>query len=309
MKTEIDVVSTSTGPDTQPGCLLQIHPVAMHGGLIRLSEEEIVVGRDDTCGLPIRDRSASRRHAAISHVQTDAYVRDLGSTNGTWVNDIRTGDEPFRLVAGDRVRFGTHVFKYLSANDIETQYHAAAYAMMTRDGSTGTLNKQSLFDHFDREISRALHRRRALSLILLDVDYFKSVNDRYGHLAGDEVLRELCAKIHGKVSDEVLFARFGGEEFAILLPEETCESAGEVAEGFRRVIEETEFDTCGGPIRVTVSLGVAEMEEVMHLVDLDDSRRRRSERFRNELRSEMLECCDQRLYRAKTAGRNRVINQ
>ncbi|MEL6106002.1 MAG: GGDEF domain-containing protein [Planctomycetota bacterium] len=309
MKTEIDVVSTATGPDTQPGCLLQIHPVAMNGGLIRLSEEEIVVGRDDNCGLPLRDRSASRRHATILHAHTDAYVRDLGSTNGTWVNDIRTGEEPFRLVAGDRVRFGTHVFKYLSANDIETQYHAAAYAMMTRDGSTGTLNKQSLFDHFDREISRALHRQRALSLILLDVDYFKSVNDRYGHLAGDEVLRELCAQIHDQISDEVLFARFGGEEFAILLPEEVGESAAEVAEGIRRTIEETEFNTCGGSIRVTVSLGVVEMAEVMHLIEGEDTRRRRSERFRNELRSEMLECCDQRLYRAKTAGRNRVVNQ
>ncbi|MEO1524942.1 MAG: GGDEF domain-containing protein [Planctomycetota bacterium] len=307
MKTEVDVVSTSAGPDTQPGCLLQIHPVAMNGGLIRLGDQEIIVGRDDNCGLPLCDRSASRRHAAISHVQTDAFVRDLGSTNGTWVNDIRTGAEPFRLVAGDRVRFGTHVFKYLSANDIETQYHAAAYAMMTRDGSTGTLNKQSLFDHFDREISRAILRRRSLSLILLDVDYFKSVNDRYGHLAGDEVLRELCGKIHSRISDEALFARFGGEEFAILLPEEASNSAGEIAEGIREVIEATEFETCGGVIRVTVSLGVAEMEEVLHLIEVDDNRSKRSERFRNELRSEMLECCDQRLYRAKTAGRNRVV--
>lgn len=270
------------------GCLLQIHPLELSNNLTELSDDRTTIGRDASCVLMIADSSVSRKHAVIER-HGDVYrITDLGSTNGTCVNEERVTS--CELVPGDRVQFGGFIYKFLSTNHIEMQYHEAVYSMMTRDGLTGTLNKRSFLDIIEREFRRAAHRSTPLSLVLFDIDHFKSVNDTYGHLAGDEVLQEVSRRIDQVVASHDVFARYGGEEFAVLLADVTTQEAADVAERCRRVIEEMPFDTSVQPLPITVSLGVADMTNVEPDSDA----------------SALVQAADEKLYEAKRGGRNRV---
>ena len=277
--------------DSSVGCLLQIHPLDISGGLIELTQSQTAVGRDPGCGLSIADSSVSRQHAIVERAGDTYQVTDLGSTNGTCVNEQRITSSP--LSPGDRLQFGSYIFKFLSTNHIELQYHEAVYSMMTRDGLTGTLNKRSFLDIIGREFRRAASRGTELSLILFDIDHFKSVNDTHGHLAGDEVLQEIGHRISSVLAEHDVFARYGGEEFAILLPDANAAEAIETAEACRRAVESTAFPTSAGPLLITISAGVADM----NAIDEPTSE------------TQLIQSSDEKLYEAKRGGRNRVCAQ
>lgn len=270
------------------GCLLQIHPLDICGNLVQLVQNETTVGREARCGLHIPDSSVSRSHAIIARTGNEYRVTDLGSTNGTCVNEQRI--ESAILEPGDRIQFGSFIFKFLSTNHIELQYHEAVYSMMTRDGLTGTLNKRSFLEILHREFCRAAHRSTPLSLILFDIDHFKSVNDTWGHMAGDEVLQEMGRRVQSVLAEHDVFARYGGEEFAILLPDVVVSEATEIAERCRHHVEATPFTTSAGPLEVTISAGAADMSRVTDL----------------QTESQLIQLADQQLYAAKRGGRNRV---
>ena len=280
--------TAKTRLDAGVGCLLQIHPLEINGNLIQLTEEQVSVGRESSCGVCIPDASVSRKHALIERVDDTYQVTDLGSTNGTVVNEQRVTSAT--LEPGDRVQFGGFIFKFLSTNHIEMQYHEAVYSMMTRDGLTGTLNKRSFLDILGREFHRAAQRYTPLSLILFDIDHFKSVNDTHGHLAGDEVLQEIGQRIGDIVDEHDVFARYGGEEFAILLSGVEAKQAAELAERCRSAVEMTAFETSAGPLPITISMGVADMTTLDKKVD----------------ESQLVQAADELLYSAKRGGRNRV---
>ncbi len=272
------------------GCLLQIYPLAVSRSLINLTEARITVGRGDDAGLCIPDTSVSRNHAIIERREDHYQVSDLGSTNGTCVNEERVASA--RLESGDRIQFGGCIFKFLSSDHIELQYHEAVYSMMTRDGLTGTLNKRYFLDIIEREFERARHRGTPLALIMFDIDHFKKVNDSYGHLAGDEVLKEIGKRIGTVVAEHDIFARYGGEEFAILLPGVTKQEATKVAERCRAAVEARPFPTTVAALPITISVGVAECTALPSAV--------RSE--------QLIEAADQCLYAAKRSGRNQVCD-
>lgn len=272
------------------GCLLQIRPLEVNRSLLMLEQPRIVVGRDDGCGVVIRDASVSRQHAVIERTEGCYTVTDLGSTNGTCVNEQRVRSA--LLQPGDRIRFGGYIFKFLSTNHIEMQYHEAVYGMMTRDALTGAWNKRSFLDVIEREFQRAVRRNCDLSLILFDIDYFKSVNDTHGHLVGDEVLQELSARIRASVADHDVFARWGGEEFAILLADVALPEAVDVAERCRLCIAATPFGTTAGELPVTISAGVAQVADLL--------------RTSGTSAGHLIQLADSHLYEAKRNGRNRV---
>lgn len=275
-------------PSVDGGSLLQIHPLSITNHMIDLSDSQVVVGREPTCGICIPDASVSRRHALIEKIDAGFSVTDLGSTNGTSVNEQPVTTS--LLHAGDRIQFGSYIFKFLSSNHIELQYHEAVYSMMTRDGLTGALNKRSFIDILGRDFQRAIHRSSPLSLILFDIDFFKNVNDTHGHLAGDEVLREVGRRISKVTAAHDVFARYGGEEFAILMSETLIENAVEIAERCRQEIANRPFQTSVGPLAVTISAGVA---SVQHLGNLESP-------------DKLIQAADLKLYEAKHGGRNRV---
>lgn len=269
--------------------LLQIHPIEVDGGMVEVDTYPCVLGRDDNCDLCLRDLSVSRHHAAIDRIDDNFIISDRKSTNGVFVNGNRI--QSSKLRPGDQIRIGNRVLKFLTLDNIEVQFHEAVYSMMTRDSLTGTFNKRYFLEALEREIRRGIRHERPVSLVMFDIDHFKSVNDSYGHLVGDEVLRQLGQRISDCMADDDVLARYGGEEFAFVLAESSLPAATEVAERCRRVIANDPFVTSAGPLSLTISMGVAEAGA--------------GERFQV---SELIWLTDQKLYEAKRSGRNRVCS-
>jgi len=267
-------------------CLVCIHPADRLGKVTELDNAEVLAGRDHDCELELTDDSVSRRHAILRPSEAGFVVIDLGSTNGTYVNDVRV--EMQELVPGDRLRFGNQIFKFLSADRFEAEYFEAAYRMMTTDGLTQAYNKRYLLDLIDRELRRAQRTTRPLSILMIDIDRFKSINDSCGHLAGDEVLIELSRRLRSALRGDEVLARYGGEEFCMLLPETTLEDALKAGERMRSVVASEPFATEHAELIVTVSIGAAQSE-------------------RSTTPPELLEQADRQLYVAKRTGRNRVV--
>lgn len=154
------------------------------------------------------------------------------------------------------------------------------------DSLTGACNRRHFLELAQVEISRAKRRGQALSVIMLDIDYFKTINDRFGHEAGDQVLAALAATVLGTLRGGDIFARLGGEEFIVMLPGQDFSEAARMAERLRLLVAEMEVSCC--PVRVTVCAGVAGLES-----ESDDI-------------GALLRRADQGLYQAKNQGRNQV---
>jgi len=233
--------------------------------------------------------SLSRSHALLRYVGDRVTIQDLGSRNGTFLNDrLVTGEMVLR--SGDRFQVGAVHFKFLRERDVEHAYYEAIYEMVVRDGLTGAFNRRKFLEEAGREVVRAHRHGRPLALILIDIDDFKRVNDTLGHLAGDALLKQLAVRFETRVRQEQLFARLGGEEFAVLSPETDAEGAAAHAEVLRGLCADRPFDlTTGKPVTMTCSFGVAELGSAMTRVE------------------DLLRTADRALYRAKDEGRNRVV--
>ena len=268
-------------------CLVKIYPPGSTDGLIALGDGPLLVGRDAKCDLVLADDSLSRRHAKIEKRDGRFYVTDLDSTNGTYVNNERTAEAV--LQAGDHIRLGNQIFKFLSADNVEAQYHEAVFQMMTTDGLTGAYNKRYLVDVLARELLSSQRHARSLSLMMIDIDRFKKINDRYGHLAGDEVLQQLCDRARRVLRRQEVLARYGGEEFAVVMTDTPLAEAAQVAERLRAAVAGEPFATAEAAIEVTVSIGIADTRGEDHLSPIH-----------------LIQQADQKLYEAKRSGRNRV---
>jgi len=157
------------------------------------------------------------------------------------------------------------------------------------DPLTGAYNRRTLFDLGEKELARARRAGGALSVVILDLDHFKSVNDTHGHLVGDAVLRRFVEIVRGCLRRGDLLTRYGGEEFCVVLPGEPASAARAVAERMRATIESSDFRVDDSAIRITSSAGVAE-------ASADE-----------EGLSRLVRRADEALYAAKRGGRNRVV--
>jgi diguanylate cyclase (GGDEF)-like protein len=269
-------------------CLVHIYPLGSAiGRRYKLGTDALVLGRSDACDVAIPDASVSRRHAHIEPHTGGYIVVDLDSTNGTFVNDVAiVGGR--RLRDGDYLRVGNCIYRFLTGGNVEAEYHEEIYRLAIIDGLTGAFNHRSLCDFLERELARSARHRRPLSVALFDLDHFKRVNDKHGHLAGDAVLRGLADRLRPDVRREDLLARYGGEEFALVLVEADGPTARAAAERVRRQVGGRPFPFAGEELAVTVSVGVATTcgEELTP--------------------QELLKRADEKLYAAKRAGRDRV---
>jgi diguanylate cyclase (GGDEF)-like protein len=270
-------------------CLVVIYaPVASDlGRRYVLDQEVITIGRDRENDIVLDSDSVSRRHAKIEHREGRIYLTDLDSTNGTYVNDDNKPVRDSQLRRGDQVKIGDTIFKYLSGSDVEAQYHETIFNMTITDGLTDVGNKKRLDQMVQKEIPRAVRHNRELSLLMVDIDHFKEVNDTYGHLAGDSVLRDLAGILQKRLRPDDELGRYGGEEFAAVLPETSLAGAVKIAEDLRRLVEEHAFIVEGEQIRVTVSIGAAALKPGMDA-------------------KAFFRAADEMLYKAKNSGRNKV---
>jgi diguanylate cyclase (GGDEF)-like protein len=266
-------------------CLVVIYGTDL-GKRIPLGMGVVEAGRSTKCDLSIDQESVSRHHARIYWTGRSYRIKDLESTNGTFVNDQPVLERD--LSDGDQIKIGRTILKFMTGGNIEASYHEEIYRLMTFDGLTQAYNKRYFHEALEREISRCRRYAREVSLILFDIDHFKKINDTHGHLAGDTILRDLALTVKGRIRREDVFARVGGEEFAVLLPEVPAKGAREAAEKVRRVVEATSFRFEQQVIPVTVSLGIAAWAGG------------------DEDPQALYKRADQSLYSAKESGRNRV---
>ena len=284
-KTVITVVSKiNERPAGKDACLIVIYGLEL-GRKYNLENPNLLIGRSSKADVQIDQESVSRNHAKIINTGKSMILRDLGSTNGTYIND-QLIDE-YVLRDGDFVKIGRTIFKFLSGGNIENAYHEEIYRLTTIDGLTQIHNRRYFLEQLEREVSRARRYRRDVSLILFDIDRFKSINDTHGHLAGDYVLTQLATVVRGKIRREDILARYGGEEFVIVLPEIDGPNASAFAEKVRKLIEKAPFKFEDTKIHVTVSIGIASLKDEVDA-------------------AELVKHADDKLYEAKEAGRNCV---
>ncbi|MCA9610548.1 MAG: diguanylate cyclase, partial [Myxococcales bacterium] len=210
------------------------------------------------------------------------------SRNGTFVEGERLIGQRI-LRDGEKVQLGvTALLAFALLDPLEREVSARVYESGTRDPLTGLYNRRVLFEHLDRELSYAARHFTALSLMLIDLDHFKSINDRWGHLAGDRVLEVVARTVTATLRTEDIVARYGGEELAVVVRGVDLASSHIVAERLRATIAHSEVLWEGDRVPITASLGLAHCVGGCHARDL-------------------IEAADGALYAAKREGRNRVM--
>jgi len=166
----------------------------------------------------------------------------------------------------------------------------------THDKLTGVYNRRKFDDEFNKELTRALRYKHTVSLLMIDIDHFKEINDTHGHIGGDNILKELAPLMRGFIRKGIdTAARYGGEEFAIILPETDVKNAASKAEDIRKMVAGYNFSPFKGERQLGVSIGVAELRDVdraqINEIGIDKA---------------FIDCADKALYEAKNSGRNKV---
>jgi len=262
------------------------------GRLFPLTNGENTIGRSELVHVALFDAEVSRVHASLE-LETEGpesvlILRDEGSKNGTYLNG-QILREPTRVQAGDRIGIGSHLLKVVALDTVERTFYEKLLDQSTKDGLTGLWNRNATMEELQARMLLAQRHTRPLTLVLCDLDWFKQVNDRYGHGAGDLVLSGFGNLVRQalRISDRA--GRIGGEEFLLILPETDLQGAVQLAERLRLQIAAKVHTFQNGSTQVTCSFGVAECLST----DKDIN--------------ELLARVDGALYRAKHAGRDRVV--
>jgi diguanylate cyclase (GGDEF)-like protein len=219
----------------------------------------------------------------------DLYIEDLGSRNGTFVEGNRITRA--KLTEGSLLQIGLHVgFRYTVVDERQEAILRQLYRSSTRDALTGVYNRRHFDDRLAAELAYAKRHDTDVSLVLVDIDFFKQVNDTHGHAGGDAVLRQVASTLQKQLRIEDILSRIGGEEFAVILRGTGTIGALRLGERLRSAAEKTPALFNGAMIHTTISVGVAALSEVPPGDDRG-----------------LFTSADSRLYRAKRTGRNRVV--
>jgi len=250
------------------------------------------LGRDKANDVSILDGKVSRLHCEIVVSKSGTgieqiCIRDLDSTNGTYVNGESVTQAT--LKAGDKIQVGDTVLQLSYSDEIEKEYHAKLFNFAARDALTGLYNKRFMFNELENYSRIARRSGRAFCIIMIDIDDFKLINDRFGHLSGDEYLKHFSGLILGCLRDQDIAGRIGGEEFLIILPETAIDGAFQLAVRIRKTVEEFVLHYQSADIRTTISAGVCQYEKAINDV------------------KEFLDLADQAMYEAKKSEKNKVM--
>ncbi|HEX7502501.1 MAG TPA: GGDEF domain-containing protein [Acidobacteriota bacterium] len=257
-----------------------------------LEKKRTVIGREKVNDIALNDGKVSKVHCEMSVIRSgkgvdQIYILDLDSTNGTFVNGDAVVQVPLR--GGDKIQVGDTIMQLSFSDEIEREYHAKLFDFAARDALTGLYNKRFIINELENYCRIARRSSRAFSIIMIDIDDFKKINDRYGHLSGDEYLKHFAGLIHSSLRDQDIAGRIGGEEFLIILPETAIDGALQLAVRVRKHVEDFVMEHRNFKIQTTISAGVCQYEG-----KIKDTK-------------EFLELADQALYEAKKAEKNQVM--
>lgn len=268
-------------------CLVVIAGASM-GEKIALAKDRYLIGRQADADICFDDALVSRQHAEIMVGADSVVIRDLGSRNGTYCNEQKIAD--YALQDGDLIWIGSSVLKYVAPDSAESLYVNVMSERARLDALTGLLNRRTLEDYLDWMFQRCRALHEPLSVVMVDVDHFKRVNDQWGHSTGDFVIKEIAARFKDGFRPTDLLARYGGEEFGLILPYTNEQEACTVGERIRTAVVSDRFMCRDQPIQVTISVGIAQSAEDM------------------ETPSVLIDRADRALYAAKQGGRNRTCS-
>ena len=259
------------------------------GTLVRIEGRELIIGRSLRAELCVDDDGVSRHHARIRPGDGGIWIEDLESRNGTFVNGVKV-TTPVRLEDGDKIHVGrSSIVKFTYHDALDDSFQERVVVSALRDPLTRLYNKRYFDERLDAELRFAHRHGSQLALLMIDVDHFKRVNDQRGHLVGDTVLTSVAQALARAIRNEDVAARFGGEEFVVILRATGLDQALLLGERLRRKIEELRIEIDGGPPQqVTVSIGAAALNPGAGTADA------------------LVGAADRALYAAKQAGRNRV---
>lgn len=279
-------------------------PVRGHGTLLVVQGHErgrvfalptdrpALVGRSPRADLRMADATVSREHASIEPDGRVHVIRDLGSTNGTFLDGTRVST-PRTLRAGHRIELGDRVILRFDRHDTkEQEILLRLYRFSVRDALTGLYDHAYFRDRLEAECSYAVRHGTQVAVLMVDIDHFKHVNDRYGHPAGDAALRVVAATMKRIVRPEDVLARYGGEEFAVLARNLDGRNALILADRLRRSVASLRPEWKEYLLPLTVSVGVASLESEGGVCSAD----------------ELIAAADAALYEGKDGGRNRVVH-
>jgi two-component system cell cycle response regulator len=254
-----------------------------------LSRSTSILGRGPGASLVVNDTRASRRHCKLTLLPDPVrptrkvvLLEDMRSTNGVRVNGRPTLRRTLR--GGEKILVGKTIFRFERRDSFDAAFYGRLQQIATTDPLTGVGNRLGLSQEMERQESERVRYKRPFAVLLVDLDEFKTVNDRFGHSVGDHVLQQVSAAILSSLRDSDRTFRYGGEEFVVILPETRLDGAAILATRIRESVEGTRVAHEGHEVSVTVSVGVAEATGD----------------------SDVLDRADRALYRAKRAGRNRV---
>jgi two-component system, cell cycle response regulator len=270
--------------------LFVMSPGAGFGQRYPLDQRSLSLGRSEACSIHLDQGGVSRKHVILTLDATGTVVlKDVGSTNGTYLNGRRLRPrESVPLQDGDQIYCGGVLLKFVAEGKSDHAFLEELRRQACLDALTGLANRRHFRDLGVAEFLRAQRYGRDLSLILLDFDDFKQLNDRYGHPCGDKVLAETSARLQQRLRRQDLLGRWGGDEFAVLLPETCLARASVLAHALRTTVANHAYRYQRKSFEVTISLGVATQSK-QHRVFAD-----------------LIASTDEQLLRAKRLGRNRV---
>lgn len=256
---------------------------------IPLVRGKSVIGRGSEADIRLDDEMISRKHCEISWEDGKVTLRDLGSTNGTFVDGAALSNRPKTIDSENRLQIGKMVLKVVFKDPSEEAFDRELFEAATTDPLTKVSNRRTFLERSLGELAYARRKGLGVHVIMCDIDHFKKVNDTWGHPAGDLVLKGIAQIFSTNKRESDLFARYGGEEFVFLLSEMSAADAVRSAERLRKTVESHKFAFDDQIIPITISLGVASFKG-KDIPTIET----------------MISDADKFLYQAKELGRNRV---
>ncbi len=259
------------------------------GEMFPIEGPRTTIGRGLSADVRINDEGISRTHAVVEYRDGTYVLCDAGSTNGTYANGERIDEH--ELVEGDKIQIGaSSVLKFTFHDELDEDFQRRLYESALRDRVTGIFNRSYFNNRLESDVAFALRHGKPLSLVMIDLDHFKRVNDTYGHPAGDALLRDFASRVHATTRSEDVFARYGGEEFALICRDVDARRAVHAAERILSVITREPFAVEGRALPITASLGVADLGQLLE-----------------PSAEQLVRAADTALYRAKAEGRARIV--
>jgi diguanylate cyclase (GGDEF)-like protein len=261
------------------------------GRLMAVDGAPVTIGRAADADLVVDDSGVSRHHVRITHMPAGGFcAEDLASTNGTFVGAMRVGVAV--LHRDDLLQLGPNLqIRFAIIDSVDESLHRQLYETSVRDPLTHAFNRRYLVNRLVAEIARERRAEGDVAILMIDVDALKTVNDSFGHLAGDRTLRSVSSRILRTLRIEDVLARYGGDEFVVIAAGTDRDDAGHLAERIRQAVEGLHVCARGYEVRITTSIGVASLTELS---------------AGDEPVAALFAIADARMYRAKAEGRNKV---